>query len=91
MDETDFQAVPRWGGFFVPPVAPFHVPELYRPAGLYWYRGGINFWTVLAWLLGVAGYQAIARLLPWLGASVPAFLLSLVIYFILNTLFVKER
>lgn len=69
----------------------YDVPELYRPAGLYWYRGGINFWAVLAWLLGVAGYQAIARLLPWLGASVPAFLLSLVIYFILNTLFVKER
>lgn len=69
----------------------YDVPELYRPAGLYWYRGGVNFWAILAWLLGVAGYQAIARLLPWLGASVPAFLLSLVIYFILNHLFVKER
>lgn len=62
----------------------YDVPELYRSSGRYWYRGGINPWAVLAWLLGVVGYQAITRFLPWLGASVPTFLLSLLIYLVLG-------
>ncbi len=62
----------------------YDVPELYRPAGRYWYRQGFHPWAILAWLLGVLGYQAIARYLPGLGASVPAFLFSLIVYFILG-------
>ncbi len=68
----------------------YDVAELYRPAGQYWYLGGFNLWAVLAWVVGVAGYQAIARFLPWLGASLPAFLLSLLVYFVLGKLFVKD-
>ncbi|MGQ9522153.1 MAG: putative hydroxymethylpyrimidine transporter CytX [Anaerolineae bacterium] len=62
----------------------YDVPELYRPAGRYWYRGGFNLWAIAAWLLGVLGYQVIARVLPTIGASVPAFLFSLVIYLALS-------
>lgn len=68
----------------------YDVAELYRPAGRYWYLGGFNPWAVLAWVVGVAGYQAIARFLPGLGASVPAFLLSLLVYFVLGKIFVKS-
>jgi len=68
----------------------YDIPELYRPAGRYWYRGGLNVWAVLAWLLGVVGYQVITRYAPGLGASVPAFLISLVAYFILRKIFAKE-
>ncbi len=62
----------------------YDVAELYRLAGRYGYRGGFNLWAILAWALGVAAYHLIANLLPWLGASVPSFLLALVVYWALG-------
>lgn len=64
--------------------------ELYRPAGQYWYLGGVNLWALLAWVVGVAVYHLIANRLPWLGASVPSFLLALGIYWALGSLRVKK-
>ena len=58
----------------------YDVDELYRPKGRYWYGQGVNWWAVLAWALGILIYQAIARWVPWLGASVPSFLASFVLY-----------
>ncbi len=68
----------------------YRVDELYRPQGEYWYRAGFNPWAMLAWVLGIAAYQAIANRAPWLGASVPSFLVSLVIYWVLG-IATKER
>jgi len=73
--------------------------------GPYWYRAGVHWWAVAAWLGGFVAYQWIAptalpgweRLLrgvfgaaglpfplsaryPWLGASIPSFLVSAVLY-----------
>ncbi len=76
--------------YFLLPGRRYDVPEFYRPQGRYWYREGLNPWGLLIWLLGVLTYQAIARYLPWLGASVPAFLFALIVYFALGKLFVKE-
>lgn len=59
--------------------------ELYRPAGRYWYLGGFNLRAILAWAVGVVAYHLIASRLPWLGASVPSFLVSLVVHWILGT------
>jgi NCS1 family nucleobase:cation symporter-1 len=61
--------------------------ELYRAGGRYWYWRGVNGWAVLAWLLGVLVYHAIAHYLPWLGASVPGFVVSLGLYFVFGKLF----
>lgn len=64
----------------------YDVDEIYRPDGRYWYRGGVNGWAMLAWLVGVVAYHVIARFVPWLGASVPSFLLSLILYLALGRL-----
>ena len=64
----------------------YEIAELYRAGGRYWYWGGVNLWAVLAWAIGVAVYHAIANYLPWLGATVPAFLISLILYALLGRL-----
>jgi len=58
----------------------YEVDELYRLRGRYWYGQGVNWRAVLAWALGILIYHAIARWVPWLGASVPSFLASFVLY-----------
>ncbi len=62
--------------------------ELFRPGGLYWYAGGFNWRALAAWALGFITYLAIAGLpplgipglLPWLGASLPAFLVAFIVH-----------
>jgi len=76
--------------YFVLRQRQYDVTGLYQPAGCYWYREGVNLWAILAWLVGVAAYHLIANLIPWLGASVPAFLISLIVYWILGTVLVKQ-
>ena len=62
----------------------YNVDELYRPKGRYWYGQGVNWWAVLAWALGAVAYHAIARWVPWIGASVPSFLASFFLYLALG-------
>lgn len=61
------------------------VEELYRPAGAYWYQGGVNWVAVFAWVVGIGVYHLIARNLPWLGASIPSFAVA----FLLNLLLAR--
>lgn len=68
----------------------YDVAELYRPAGRYWYAGGFNLRALLAWAVGVVAYHLIANRLPWLGASVPSFLLALVVHWIFGALGAKK-
>lgn len=49
------------------------VEALYRSDGLYWYRRGVNWLAVVAWVAGIAVYHLIARGLPGLGATLPGF------------------
>ncbi|RMF26351.1 MAG: putative hydroxymethylpyrimidine transporter CytX [Chloroflexi bacterium] len=56
------------------------VDELYRPGGAYWYRNGVNWVAVLAWVGGIAAYHLITRNLPWLGASIPSFAVAFLLY-----------
>jgi NCS1 family nucleobase:cation symporter-1 len=69
----------------------YEVEELYRTGGRYWYWRGINGWAILAWLLGVLAYHAIANYVPWLGASVPSFIVSLGLYFVFGKLFLAGK
>lgn len=59
------------------------VEELDRPGGRYWYASGWGWPALLAWLIGVAVYQALAYLLPDLGATLPSLLCGGAIYWLL--------
>ncbi len=66
----------------------YDLEALYRQAGPYWYRGGINWVALAIWLLGVGLFLLIAGLpqlgleglAPWLGATLPTYLFGLVAY-----------
>ena len=35
----------------------YQIPELYREGGPYWYRTGVNWWALAAWVVGFVIYQ----------------------------------
>jgi NCS1 family nucleobase:cation symporter-1 len=53
-------------------------------SGVYWFTGGLHVSGLAAWALGIAAYQALGRLVPSLGATLPAFLASALIYIALR-------
>jgi len=94
----------------------YDLEALYQSAGPYWYRGGVNWKAVVAWLAGFLAYQWIvpteipgwkgllqgaAGLLalpfplsvrfPWLGASLPSFVVAAALYLLSAALQGKAR
>jgi purine-cytosine permease-like protein len=68
------------GDYFVLRRRHYQVEALYRSEGIYWYNGGVNWVAVVVWLLGAGVYHLIARSVPWLGASLPAFVVTFLGY-----------
>jgi len=64
----------------------YNIDELYTPQGAYWYHRGFNFRALLTWALGVIVYHIIARYAPWLGASIPSFVATLLLYSVFGLL-----
>lgn len=67
----------------------YQTTELYRepPArARYWYWLGVNPIALGVWVIGIFVYHYIARNVPHLGASIPSFIITFVIYLILATL-----
>lgn len=62
----------------------YKIEELYKPRGSYWFAGGLNWKGLVAWILGVITYQAVVRLIPWVGASIPSFVIAFAIHLALN-------
>lgn len=66
----------------------YDVADLYRSAGRYWYRGGVNWLAIGVWCAGFLLYLLIAGLpqlgfsglAPWMGATIPSYLFGLVAY-----------
>ncbi|MBI2862393.1 MAG: cytosine permease, partial [Chloroflexi bacterium] len=58
----------------------YETQDIYRAGGQYWYWLGFHWRGILAWALGIALYQIIANFVPWLGASIPSFLLAFLAY-----------
>ncbi|MFQ6015850.1 MAG: putative hydroxymethylpyrimidine transporter CytX [Anaerolineae bacterium] len=58
------------------------VPQMYVSKGSYWYQGGVNWVAAVAWVIGIALYHYIARALPDLGASIPSFAATFLLYLI---------
>lgn len=54
----------------------YDVAELYLPKGKYWYRHGLNPLALAVWGLGVVGYFLFVYAMPWLGASLPTFIVT---------------
>ncbi|MCS6800861.1 MAG: cytosine permease [Chloroflexota bacterium] len=67
---------------------------LFAERGPYWYQGGLNWAAIIVWGVGAASYLLIAGLpaagvsglAPWLGASLPSFLLAFGLYTIVGRL-----
>ena len=84
----------------------YQADEFYRERGAYWYRGGVNVWGVIAWIVGVLVYhianpvtlgafvadwpKTIPGVLTGFGGSLPSFVIAFVLYAILGTLTVRE-
>jgi NCS1 family nucleobase:cation symporter-1 len=45
---------------------------------------GVNLAGIAAWVIGIAAYQAFSRLLPDVGATLPAFLIAALAYILLR-------
>jgi nucleobase:cation symporter-1, NCS1 family len=39
---------------------------------------------IIAWVAGILAYQLVARAVPWLGASIPSFVVSFAAYAVLT-------
>jgi putative hydroxymethylpyrimidine transporter CytX len=57
-----------------------NVEALYEPGGPYWYAGGYNPTAIIAWAAGFIVFEGIALLKYPVGGSVPAILVSGLIY-----------
>jgi putative hydroxymethylpyrimidine transporter CytX len=70
----------------------YRIEALFDERGLYWYNGGINWRAVAVWGAGAAAYVLIAGLpaagvtglAPWLGASLPSFLIAFGLFTIIG-------
>jgi len=59
----------------------YHRDILSARGGRYWYRGGVNVVAVIAWAIGAASAYVWAYVWPLpFGATIPAFLLTFVVY-----------
>ncbi len=84
--------------YFVLRAGDYAIDDLYRPAGAYWYTGGLNPVAIVVWLGGFFVY-AFAGQPPWLldhldfiswvptwathiGGTIPAFIFSFVAYLV---------
>jgi len=67
----------------------YQIEEFYR-RGRHWYWRGVNPLALVAWVLGVLSYHYIAQKLPQLGASIPSFLATFILYLILAKLLRRE-
>jgi putative hydroxymethylpyrimidine transporter CytX len=70
----------------------YRAEELLRPSGAYGYRSGINWLGIGNWVVGVAVYLLISGLpafgidglVPWLGASLPSFIVAFALHALLG-------
>ncbi len=62
----------------------YQITELYREPPPYWL--GLNPIALAVWIMGIFAYHYIARNVPHLGASIPSFLITLILYLVLAKL-----
>ncbi|MFN8532549.1 MAG: cytosine permease [Dehalococcoidia bacterium] len=76
----------------------YDATALFETGGRYWYQDGVNWLAIAVWVIGAVGYLAIAGLpaagwsglAPWLGASLPSFLIAFGLYLAVGRLIARE-
>ncbi|MCS7098587.1 MAG: cytosine permease [Candidatus Methanomethyliaceae archaeon] len=66
------------------------VKELYIRGGIYWYKSGINVFSIIIWLLGTIIYFITYLLFPDVGATLPSFLITFLIYYLIGRTIYKN-
>lgn len=56
-----------------------------QTGGAYWFTGGFSLRGLAAWAIGIAAYQAVSRLEPGLGATLPSVAVAAAAYLALTT------
>ena len=59
--------------------------DIRRKDGAYWFLGGFSLRGLTAWIAGIVAYQAVTRLAPGLGATLPALAVAAAAYMVLTT------
>lgn len=66
--------------YFIVKKRRYNLAEMYVPSGGHWYGGGVRPLAIVLWVLGVALYFAFLAVTPWLGATLPTFMATLLLY-----------
>lgn len=66
--------------YFVVRRRAYDVEELYLRNGAYWYSHGLNPTSFAVWFLGIAAYFLFMLATPWLGATLPAFAVTMLAF-----------
>jgi energy coupling factor transporter S component ThiW len=69
------------------------VDELYRRTGRFWFRGGVNWKAILAWVVGFAVYHLFYNLtmLQGFGSSIPSLACAAALYALLQLRAIRQR
>lgn len=62
----------------------YSLEELYRPLGAYWYRNGLRITAIASWVVGIFTYFAFQQELPAVGATMPSFMVTAILYIALK-------
>jgi putative hydroxymethylpyrimidine transporter CytX len=58
----------------------YSVEDLYNKFGGYWYRGGLSLVSIVSWIIGVSSYFLVQQVLPEIGATLPSFVITVMVY-----------
>lgn len=69
------------------------VDELYKKAGRFWFRGGVNWKAILAWIVGFAVYHLFYNLsmLQGFGSSIPSLGCAAALYALLQLRVIRRQ
>jgi len=77
--------------FFIVRRGRYQANALSEVGGAYWYHGGVNWAGLVAWVLGFLIYRWVVQSMPWIGASLPSFVVAGLAYLIFAPLAVRSR
>ncbi len=70
--------------YFIVHKRKYDIAELYLKDGRYGHLQGLNLMAFAVWLLGVVAYAIFFYAMPWLGASLPTFLITMLAFVVLG-------
>lgn len=74
--------------FFLLKKRKIQTSQLYQRKGAFWFNHGINWFAVIIWIIGIGVYQFITNNYPQIGASLPSFIIVLILYYLSTKYFI---